>query len=155
MTEYKYTPHFSDFRSFSFHTQFTNALLCFGLSSKTLTKHETEITFIFLQPTDLFEDGLQVHVEPVAVAEQLQEVARAQGAACVVYELTSRGQTVGKDFKLFPLREDEKGEEKVSGLKMSGGRKREKKPRDAKQQAETAVLMIVQERTSWLHAWKN
>lgn len=34
-----------------------------------------ESTFVFLQSSDLFEDRLQVHVEPVAVAEQLQEVA--------------------------------------------------------------------------------
>lgn len=64
-----------------------------------------EPTFVLLQPADLFENGLQVHVEPVAVAEQLQEVARAQGATCVVDEFTRRGQAVGEDLKLLPLRE--------------------------------------------------
>lgn len=64
-----------------------------------------ENTFIFLQPTDLFKNRLQVHVEPVAVAEQLQEVARAHGTTCVVDEFTGRGQTVRKDFKLLTLRE--------------------------------------------------
>lgn len=61
-------------------------------------------TFVFLQAADLLENGLQVHVEPVAVAEQLQEVAGAQRAAGVVDELTGRGQAVGKDLKLLPLR---------------------------------------------------
>lgn len=64
-------------------------------------------TFVFLQPSDLFENRLQVHVEPVAVAEQLQEVARAYGTTGVVDEFTGRGQTVRKDFKLLPLRERE------------------------------------------------
>lgn len=69
----------------------------------------TKITFVFLQPTDLLEDRLQVHVEPVAVAEQLQQVAGAQRAARVVDELPGRGQTVGEDLKLFPLREYREG----------------------------------------------
>lgn len=64
-----------------------------------------ESTFVFLQATDLFENRLQVHVESVAVAEQLQEVTRAHGTTCVVDEFTGRGQTVRKDFKLLPLRE--------------------------------------------------
>lgn len=64
-----------------------------------------ESTFVFLQATDLFENRLQVHVEPVAVAEQLQEVTRAHRTTCVVDEFTGRGQTVRKDFKLLPLRE--------------------------------------------------
>ncbi len=63
-----------------------------------------ENTFVFLQPPNLFENRLQVHVESMAVAEQLQEVARAHGAAGVVDELPSRGKTVRKDFKLLPLR---------------------------------------------------
>lgn len=64
-------------------------------------------TFVFLQPTDLFEDRLQVHVEPVAVAEQLQEVAGANGTTGVVDELAGRRQTVGEDFKFLSLRERE------------------------------------------------
>lgn len=62
-------------------------------------------TFVFLQATDLFENGLQVHVEAMAVAEQLQEVAGANGAACVVDEFTGRGQPIREDFKLLPLEE--------------------------------------------------
>lgn len=62
-------------------------------------------TFVLLQATDLFENRLQVHVEPMAVAEQLQEVARPNGAACVVDEFAGRGQTIGEDFKLLPLQE--------------------------------------------------
>lgn len=62
-------------------------------------------TFVFLQATDLFENRLQVHVEPMAVAEQLQEVARTNGTACVVDEFAGRGQTIGEDFKLLPLEE--------------------------------------------------
>lgn len=62
-------------------------------------------TFVFLQATDLFEERLQVHVEPVAVAEQLQEVPRANRTARVVDELAGRGQTIGEDFKLLPLEE--------------------------------------------------
>lgn len=74
-----------------------------------------ENTFIFLQPTDLFENRLQVHVESVAVAEQLQEVARAYGTTGVVDEFAGRGQTVGKDFKLLPLRErKEKKKKKIA-----------------------------------------
>lgn len=53
----------------------------------------------------MFENRLQVHVESVAVAEQLEEVAGANGAARVVDELTGRGQTVGEDLKLLPLEE--------------------------------------------------
>lgn len=64
-----------------------------------------ESTFVFLQATDLFEDRLQVHVEPMAVAEQLQEVTRTNRTACVVDEFTCRGQTIRKDFKLLPLRQ--------------------------------------------------
>lgn len=41
----------------------------------------------------------------MAVAEQLQEVARANGAARVVDEFAGRGQTIGEDFKLLPLEE--------------------------------------------------
>ena len=66
---------------------------------------QRESTFIFLQATDLFENRLQVHVEPMAVAEQLQEVTRTNRTACVVDEFTCRGQTIRKDFKLLPLRE--------------------------------------------------
>lgn len=72
------------------------------------TRRECEEgTFVFLQATDLFENGLQVHVEAMAVAEQLQEVTGANRAACVVDEFTGRGQPVGEDFKLLPLRERE------------------------------------------------
>lgn len=63
-------------------------------------------TFIFLQSTDLFENRLQVHVEPVAVTEQLQEVARSQGTTCVVDEFSGRWESVREDFKLLPLREE-------------------------------------------------
>lgn len=65
-------------------------------------------TFVFLQATDLFEDRLQVHVEPMAVAEQLQEVTRTNGTARVVDEFAGRGQTIGEDFKLLPLEERKK-----------------------------------------------
>lgn len=65
-------------------------------------------TFVFLQAADLFENGLQVHVEAMAVAEQLQEVTGANRAACVVDEFPGRGQTIGEDFKLLPLRERER-----------------------------------------------
>lgn len=51
----------------------------------------------------MLENRLQVHVEPVAVAEQLQEVARAHGAAGVVDEFPRRGKAVGKDLKLLAL----------------------------------------------------
>lgn len=61
-------------------------------------------TFVLLQAADLLENRLQVHVEPVAVAEQLQEVTRAHRTAGVVDEFTRRGQTVWKDFKLLPLK---------------------------------------------------
>lgn len=61
-------------------------------------------TFVFLQPADLFEDGLQVHVESVAVAEQLQEVAGTHRAPGVVDELPGRGKPVGEDLKFLPLR---------------------------------------------------
>lgn len=44
-------------------------------------------TFVFLQLPDVAQDGLQVHVEAVAVAQQLQEVPGAQGAPRVVDEL--------------------------------------------------------------------
>lgn len=64
-----------------------------------------ENTFVFFQTTDLFENRLQVHVEPVTVTEQLQEVAGAHRTTCVVDEFTGRGEAVGKDFKLLPLRE--------------------------------------------------
>lgn len=60
-------------------------------------------TFVFLQATDLFENRLQVHVEPMAVAEELQEMTRANGTAGVVDEFAGGGQTIGEDFKLFPL----------------------------------------------------
>ena len=75
-----------------------------------------ESTFIFLQPTDLFENRLQVHVEPVAVTEQLQEVARAQRTTCVVDEFTGRGESVRKDFELLPLREEEKNVDDLQQL---------------------------------------
>jgi len=60
-------------------------------------------TLILLQPADLAQDGLQVHVEAVAAAEQLQEVAGAQRAARVVDELPGRGQPVRQDLKLLTL----------------------------------------------------
>lgn len=44
-------------------------------------------TFVLLQLPDVAQDGLQVHVEAVAVAQQLQEVPGAQGAPRVVDEL--------------------------------------------------------------------
>lgn len=76
-------------------------------------------TFVFLQPTDLFEDRLQVHVEPVAVAEQLQEVAGANGTTGVVDELAGRRQTVREDFKFLPLRErEERGKKKKKHMNV-------------------------------------
>lgn len=59
----------------------------------------------------MFEDGLQVHVEAMAVAEQLQEVTGTDWAACIVDEFTGRGQTIGEDFKLLPLQERERERE--------------------------------------------
>lgn len=44
----------------------------------------------------------------MAVAEQLQEVAGANGTTGVVDELAGRRQTVGEDFKFLSLREQEK-----------------------------------------------
>lgn len=44
-------------------------------------------TFIFLQLPDVAQDRLQIHVEAVAVAQELQEVSGAHGTPCVVYEL--------------------------------------------------------------------
>lgn len=41
----------------------------------------------------------------MAVAEQLQQVARTNGAAGVVDEFAGRGQTIWEDFKLLPLQE--------------------------------------------------
>lgn len=61
-------------------------------------------TLVLLQLADLAQDGLQVHVEPVAAAEQLQEVAGAQRAARVVDELPGRGQPVRQDLELLALR---------------------------------------------------
>ena len=52
---------------------------------------------------DLLEDGLQVHVQAVAVTQQLQEVAGAHRTARVVHELPRAGQTVRKDLELLPL----------------------------------------------------
>lgn len=72
-----------------------------------MLRRNEEGTFVFLQAADLFEDGLQVHVEAMAVAEQLQEVTGANRAACVVDEFTGRGQTIGEDFKLLPLKQRE------------------------------------------------
>lgn len=62
-------------------------------------------TFVLLQPADLLQHRLQVHVEPVAVAQQLQEVAGARRAAGVVDELPRRGKAVGKDLELLPLQQ--------------------------------------------------
>lgn len=61
-------------------------------------------TLVLLQLADLAQHGLQVHVEPVAAAEQLQEVTGAQRAARVVDEFPGRGQPVGKDLELLALR---------------------------------------------------
>lgn len=60
-------------------------------------------TFIFLQLPDLAQDGLQIHVEAVAVAQQLQQVPGAQGATRVVYELPGRRQAIRQNLKSFPL----------------------------------------------------
>lgn len=49
--------------------------------------HPDGPTFAFLQLPDVAQHGLQVHVEAVAVAQELQEVSGAQGAARVVDEL--------------------------------------------------------------------
>lgn len=78
-------------------------------------------TFVLLQPADLLEDGLQVHVEAVAVAQQLQEVAGARRAAGVVDELTRRGKAVGKNLKLLPLKQKRVG---VSGRFMASRKTR-------------------------------
>ena len=60
-------------------------------------------TFVLLQVAHLLEDRLQVHVEAVAVAEQLQQVAGAHRAARVVDQLPGAGQPVGQDLKLLAL----------------------------------------------------
>ena len=44
-------------------------------------------TFVFLQLPDVAQDRLQVHVEAVAVTQELQQVSGAHGAPRVVDEL--------------------------------------------------------------------
>ena len=73
------------------------------------------VTFALLQPADLLEERLQVHVEPVAAAEQLEEVAGAEGAARVVHELPGRRQPVWEDLKPLPLRETDRDRKKERG----------------------------------------
>jgi len=74
-------------------------------------------TFILLQVAHLLEDGLQVHVEAVAVAEQLQQVAGADGAARVVHQLPGARQAVGQDLKLLAL--EGKGESRSRNFYLS------------------------------------
>lgn len=60
-------------------------------------------TFVFLQLPDVAQDRLQIHVEPVTVAQQLQEVSRAHGASRVVDELPGRGQAIWQNLKFLTL----------------------------------------------------
>lgn len=49
------------------------------------------------------QDWLQVHVEAVAIAQQLQEVSGAHGAPRVVDELPGRGQAIRQNLKFLTL----------------------------------------------------
>lgn len=60
-------------------------------------------TFSLLQFLDLLQHWLDIQKEPVAVAEELQQVPRPEGATRVVNQFPRRGQTIWLDLKFFPL----------------------------------------------------
>lgn len=49
------------------------------------------------------QDRLQVHVQAVAIAQELQEMAGAGGAARVVDQLPGRGEAIWQNLKLLAL----------------------------------------------------
>lgn len=61
------------------------------------------LTFIFLQLPDVTQHRLQIHVETVAVAQELQEVSGAHGAPRVVDELPGGGQAIWQNLKFLTL----------------------------------------------------
>lgn len=65
--------------------------------------HPTRPTFVLLQLAEVAQDWLQVHVEAVAIAQQLQEMPGACGTPCVIDQLPGRGQAVGQNLKLLAL----------------------------------------------------
>ena len=60
-------------------------------------------TFVFLQLPDVAQNGLQVHVEAMAVAQELQKMSGAHGAPRVVDELPGRRQAIWENLKLLTL----------------------------------------------------
>lgn len=60
-------------------------------------------TFVLLQLPDVAQDRLQIHVEAVAVTQELEEVSGAHGAPCVVDELPGGGQAIWQDLKFLTL----------------------------------------------------
>lgn len=60
-------------------------------------------TFVFLQLPDVAQNGLQVHVEAMTVAQELQKVSGAHGAPRVVDELPGRRQAIWQNLKLLTL----------------------------------------------------
>lgn len=61
------------------------------------------LTFILLLLAEVAQDGLQVHVEAVAVAQQLQEMPGARGTARVVDQLPGGRKAIWQDLKLLAL----------------------------------------------------
>lgn len=60
-------------------------------------------TFVFLQLPDVAQNRLQVHVEAMAVAQELQKMSGTHGAPCVVDELPGRRQAIWENLKLLTL----------------------------------------------------
>ena len=60
-------------------------------------------TFVLLQLPDVAQDRLQIHVEAVAVTQELEEVSGAHGAPCVVDELPGGGQAIWQNLKFLTL----------------------------------------------------
>ena len=61
------------------------------------------LTFILLLLAEVAQDGLQVHVEAVAVAQELQEMPGARGTPCVVDQLPGGGKAIWQNLKLLAL----------------------------------------------------
>ena len=64
-----------------------------------------KFTFVLLEAAHLFEHRLQIHVEPVAVAQQLQEMPGSNRTPGVVHQFTSRREAVREDLKLLTLKQ--------------------------------------------------